>query len=186
MGWRSGPTARLPKRDYLRSKSPISTEGRYKNVIRHHPAHPTGLDLGRCAPDMAVQQQLGLLSERWTGFGAHRASGLGVHRAALVRSNMRTSIFSGLSALVFASCLVVAADEASARRADQHAIQAAGAIQAAAGPSKFDFLVLASLADSPHLLAMAGYRSTSRQCAALSARGAVNKALDKKASACRS
>jgi hypothetical protein len=37
---------------------------------------------------------------------------------------------------------------------------------AAGGPSKFDFMVLASMADSPHLLAMAGYRPAPRQCAA--------------------
>jgi hypothetical protein len=29
-----------------------------------------------------------------------------------------------------------------------------------AGPSKLDYLVLASIADSPHLLAMAAYRPT--------------------------
>jgi hypothetical protein len=31
------------------------------------------------------------------------------------------------------------------------------------GPSNFDYLVLASIADSPHFLAMSGYRSTAEQ-----------------------
>jgi hypothetical protein len=31
------------------------------------------------------------------------------------------------------------------------------------GPSNFDYLVLASMADSPNLAAMAGYRSTAGQ-----------------------
>ena len=33
----------------------------------------------------------------------------------------------------------------------------------AGGPSKLDYLVLASIADSPHLAAMASYHSTARQ-----------------------
>jgi hypothetical protein len=63
----------------------------------------------------------------------------------------------GSSALLLASCLAAAADEAGSRA---HA--------AAQGPSKFDFIVFASMADSPHLLAMAGYRPVSTACAASS------------------
>jgi hypothetical protein len=37
-----------------------------------------------------------------------------------------------------------------------------------AGPTNFDYLVLASIADSPHFLAMAGYRT-----AALTSMGSV-------------
>ncbi|MEP6546645.1 MAG: hypothetical protein ABJD53_04210 [Gammaproteobacteria bacterium] len=33
-------------------------------------------------------------------------------------------------------------------------------------PTKFDYMVLASIADTPHLLALAGYRSTARHRAA--------------------
>ena len=62
-------------------------------------------------------------------------------------------IFISIPAVVFASCLTTAsADPASAHAcAGPH------------GPSNFDYVVLASMADSPHLLAMAGYRSTAQR-----------------------
>jgi hypothetical protein len=63
------------------------------------------------------------------------------------------------SALVLAAGLA-AADETPRLRA------AAMDRPATDGPSTFDFMVLASMADSPHLLAMAGYRPAPRQCAA--------------------
>ena len=55
-------------------------------------------------------------------------------------------------AVIFASWLAVASAVPSAR-----------ACASADGPSNFDYLVLASIADSPHLLAMAGYRSAAEQ-----------------------
>jgi hypothetical protein len=51
---------------------------------------------------------------------------------------------------VFASCLGAASAGSSAARE----------CSLRAGPSKLDYLVLASIADSPHLLSMAGYRPT--------------------------
>jgi hypothetical protein len=51
---------------------------------------------------------------------------------------------------VFVSCLAAASAGSSA------ALDCPGR----AGPSKLDYLVLASIADSPHLLAMAAYRPT--------------------------
>jgi hypothetical protein len=59
-------------------------------------------------------------------------------------------IFISIPAVVFASCLATA----SADPASTHACAGLH------GPSNFDYVVLASMADSPHLLAMAGYRST--------------------------
>jgi hypothetical protein len=64
-----------------------------------------------------------------------------------------TRIFIGFPAVIFASCLAAA----SAAPADARACASVD------GPSNFDYLVLASIADSPHLLAMAGYRSTAEQ-----------------------
>ena len=69
-----------------------------------------------------------------------------------------TRIFFALPAVIFACCLAAAvADPSSARACADHA-----------HPSNFDYLVLASMADSPHLLAMARYRSTARQHSASS------------------
>ena len=62
-------------------------------------------------------------------------------------------IFIALPAVAFAACL----SAASADSAFPHAC--AGR----ASPSNFDYLVLASIADSPHLAAMASYHSTARQ-----------------------
>jgi hypothetical protein len=56
-------------------------------------------------------------------------------------------------AVIFAGCLTTA----SAAPPYQHSCAGPG------GPSNFDYLVLASMADSPHLLAMAGYRSAAEQ-----------------------
>jgi hypothetical protein len=51
---------------------------------------------------------------------------------------------------VFVSCFAAATAGSSA----------APGCPGRAGPSKLDYLVLASIADSPHLLAMAAYRPT--------------------------
>jgi len=51
---------------------------------------------------------------------------------------------------VFVSCLAAASAGSSA------GLECPGR----SGPSKLDYLVLASIADSPHLLAMAAYRPT--------------------------
>jgi hypothetical protein len=58
-------------------------------------------------------------------------------------------IFSGLFAAMAASCLAAAADDASSLRACADR----------GGPSNFDYMVLASIADSRRLLSMAVYRS---------------------------
>jgi hypothetical protein len=65
-----------------------------------------------------------------------------------------TRIILALPAVILASCLAAA----SAAPLDARACSSA-----ANGPSNFDYLVLASLADSPHLLAMAGYHTTAEQ-----------------------
>lgn len=59
-------------------------------------------------------------------------------------------IFTAIPIVVLASSLAAAT------------VNPAGARACAGrqGPSNFDYLVLASIADSPNLLAMAGYRST--------------------------
>jgi hypothetical protein len=54
-----------------------------------------------------------------------------------------------LSAVILAGCVAAAADDAIGTRP----------VAALTGPSKLDYMVLANLADSPHLLAFAGYRS---------------------------
>ncbi|MGC1520077.1 MAG: hypothetical protein WA803_00945 [Steroidobacteraceae bacterium] len=63
------------------------------------------------------------------------------------RSLQRISIASLLG--VFATCLLAASAGSTAR-----------ACPGRAGPSKLDYLILASIADSPHLLPMAAYRPT--------------------------
>lgn len=50
---------------------------------------------------------------------------------------------------VLASCVLAASAGSTARACPERA-----------GPSKLDYLVLASIADSPHLLPMAAYRPT--------------------------
>src|SRR5258708_40267876 len=72
---------------------------------------------------------------------------------SLTRTKSLTRLLA-LPTVIFASCLAAA----SAAPLDAHACSSA-----VNGPSNFDYLVLASLADSPHLLAMAGYRSTAEQ-----------------------
>jgi hypothetical protein len=64
-----------------------------------------------------------------------------------------TRLFIGIPVVVFASCLAAALADSSSPRAG------AGLN----GPSNFDYLVLASIADSPHLAAMAGYHSAAGQ-----------------------
>ena len=70
-----------------------------------------------------------------------------------LRTKSMTWIFAAAAfpAVILASCIAAASAAASDARASVH------------GPSNFDYLVLASIADSPHLLAMAGYRSTAEQ-----------------------
>jgi hypothetical protein len=62
-----------------------------------------------------------------------------------MRANMRTCF--AMAAAIFAACLSAASASSSL------------ACATASTPSKLDYLVLASIADSPGLLAMAGYRS---------------------------
>ena len=68
-----------------------------------------------------------------------------------LRTKSLTRIFVAFPAVLFASCLAAASAAASDARTSLN------------GPSNFDYLVLASIADSPHLLAMSGYRSTAEQ-----------------------
>jgi hypothetical protein len=58
-------------------------------------------------------------------------------------------ILFGVLAAMFGSYLAAASDDASSLRACAEL----------GGPSNFDYLVLASIADSPRLLSMAVYRS---------------------------
>lgn len=68
------------------------------------------------------------------------------------RQRPLTRIFLALSTVVFASCLAGASDDLPpARGCGEYA-----------APTNFDYLVLASFADSPRFLAMTGYRSTAR------------------------
>jgi len=67
------------------------------------------------------------------------------------RTKSLTRVFIAFPAVIIASCLAAA----STALPSEHACAGLG------GPSNFDYLVLASIADSPHLLAMAGYRSAS-------------------------
>ena len=69
------------------------------------------------------------------------------------RKRTQTRIFLALSTVIFASCLAAASDDAPRARAYADL----------SGPTNFDYVVLASIADSPHFLAMAGYRSMHRQ-----------------------
>ena len=75
--------------------------------------------------------------------------------------HLLTQIWLASSVLIFAACLAAADDAPTSSR---RAATKEGA--AAEGPSKLDFMVLASMADAPHLLAMAGYRPAPRPCAA--------------------
>jgi hypothetical protein len=85
-----------------------------------------------------------------------------------------------LSAVILASG-VAAADEAPKMRADTAATKG----PATDGPSTFDFMVFASMADSPHLVAMAGYRPVLRPCAAHPAGTAAGPAAGSKLPQCR-
>lgn len=69
------------------------------------------------------------------------------------RNHPLRRIFPAVAVVVFASCLAAASDNASSSLACANV----------GSPSKLDYLVLASIADSPHLLAMASYRSTATQ-----------------------
>jgi hypothetical protein len=62
-------------------------------------------------------------------------------------------IFFALPAMLFASWLMAAVDDFARSRADPDP----------GIPSTFDYLVLASLADSPQLHAMAGFRPSATQ-----------------------
>jgi hypothetical protein len=68
-------------------------------------------------------------------------------------TNWLTRLFIAIPAVVFASCLAAA-------WADSSNPPACAGLN---GPSNFDYLVLASIADAPNLAAMAGYRSTPAQ-----------------------
>jgi len=81
-----------------------------------------------------------------------------------------------LCAVIFVSCLAAASDDGSSSRA---CVDLGGATNVG-GATNFDFLVLASIADSPRFLAMAGYRSIAIQRAELGS-GADSKALSRRA-----
>ena len=70
---------------------------------------------------------------------------------SLTGTKSLTRIMLAFPAVILASCLAAASAAASDARTSVN------------GPSNFDYLVLASIADSPHLLAMAGYRPTVEQ-----------------------
>jgi hypothetical protein len=64
-----------------------------------------------------------------------------------------------LCAVICASCLAAASDDGSSSRT----------CAALDGPTSFDYIVLASMAESPRFLAMAGYHSTATERAELTA-----------------
>jgi hypothetical protein len=70
----------------------------------------------------------------------------------VLRKKQLTRNFLALTALMFAGCFAAASDDASN----------SSACCDLGRPTNFDYLVLASIADSPQLFAMAGYRSTAR------------------------
>jgi hypothetical protein len=72
-------------------------------------------------------------------------------RDPLKHSSIRTHFVC--LAVIFASCLAAASDNGSSPRA----------VADLGGPSNFDYMVLASFADSPRLFSMAGYRSSAVQ-----------------------
>ena len=67
-----------------------------------------------------------------------------------IRKRSLKRISLAIAGGVFVSCFAAASAGSSAARD----------CPGPAGPSKLDYLVLASIADSPHLLAMAAYRPT--------------------------
>jgi hypothetical protein len=71
----------------------------------------------------------------------------------MARITTLTRVFIALPSVIFASCLAAASVDYSS----PHVCAAHNR------PSNFDYLVLASIADSPHLPAMASYRSTGGQ-----------------------
>jgi hypothetical protein len=71
-----------------------------------------------------------------------------------LRTTWLTRLFIAIPVVVFASCLAAVSANSSSPQ------ERAGVD----GPSNFDYLVLASIADSPNLAAMAGYRSAAGQC----------------------
>jgi hypothetical protein len=78
-----------------------------------------------------------------------------------LRKHPRLRILFALSAGIFASCLLAAPEDLLAAPEDDAGLHACADL---GGPSNFDYVVLASLADSPHLLAMASFRAAaSRQ-----------------------
>jgi hypothetical protein len=91
------------------------------------------------------------------------------------RKHLPIRICVALSAVIFASCLAAASDDASRPRACADL----------GGPSNFDYLVLASIADSPRLLAMAGYRSTARPRTETVPGSSVDRATDEGMAQCR-
>jgi hypothetical protein len=66
------------------------------------------------------------------------------------RKRPPTPMFFALSTVIFASCLTAASNGDSSLRT---------CAELGEGPTNFDYLVLASIADSPRFLAMAGYRA---------------------------
>jgi hypothetical protein len=73
------------------------------------------------------------------------------------RKHALTRTWLVLCAVVFASCLAAASENASSSRT----------FPGLGSPTSFDYLVLASIADSPRFLSMAGYRSIAMQRAEL-------------------
>lgn len=62
----------------------------------------------------------------------------------------RPSVIGSLSAMLLTSCLAAASNGPAARSPAADVSQ----------PSHLDYMMLASMADSPHLMAMAAYRPT--------------------------
>ena len=137
----------------------------------HNLACDTCSSVGRGFAKLGLQQRLGIFSQRRSWPGADRAAGSRRHRTLVISSrtfDRRTfdqwverstgAIWLALSASLLASGLATASIAAASDRSP-----AVPRCVHDGGPSNFDYLVLASIADSPQLHAMASFRSTASQ-----------------------
>jgi hypothetical protein len=83
------------------------------------------------------------------------------------RKRSLTRILLALSAVIFAGYLAAASDGPGYLAAASEGAASMRPLADLGSPTNFDYLVLASIADSPHFLAMAGYRSIAMQRAEL-------------------
>jgi hypothetical protein len=132
------------------------------NVDKHNTINSLSSPLDRRASDLALQRRLGLLPERRFGSGTQRYIGVGGNRTLLtemvpLRRTRRIEMTFRLARLLVMIPILGSIALMSAASA---AMPAHGQ---SACPSKFDYLVLASFADSSNLLAMSAYRAPKQE-----------------------